>query len=132
MIVTSPLFDAYLDCDTKCWLRAHAEPGNGNAYAEWARRKNEAYYEDARKRWFARFPKKGRVIAPSISRDAKDATWRVAADVRLQTNGLESRLQAVEKVSPDGLDRTVQFILTVSNSPTNSSKTTSCCLRSTR
>jgi predicted RecB family nuclease len=110
MIVTCQLFDAYLDCDTKCWLRAHAEPCIGNAYAEWARQKNEAYYEDARERWFARFPEKGRVIAPSISKDAKDTTWRVAADVRLQANSLESRLQAVEKVPPDGLDRTVQFI----------------------
>jgi predicted RecB family nuclease len=110
MIVTCQLFDAYLDCDTKCWLRAHAEPGIGNAYAEWARQKNEASYEDARERWFARFPEKGRVIAPSISKDAKDTTWRVAADVRLQANSLESRLQAVEKVPPDGLDRTVQFI----------------------
>jgi len=30
MIVTSPLFEAYLECKTKCWLRARAEPGTGN------------------------------------------------------------------------------------------------------
>jgi predicted RecB family nuclease len=110
MIVTSPLFEAYLECDTKCWLRAHAEPGKGNAYAEWARLKNEAYCEDGRKRWLATFPENGRAIASPISKDAKDAIWRAATDVRLQTNGLESRLQAVEKVSPDGLARPVQFI----------------------
>jgi hypothetical protein len=102
MIVTSPLFEAYLECGTKCWLRAHAEPGTENAYAEWARIKNEAYYEDGRKRWLATFPESGRAIASPISKEAKDAIWRVATDVRLQTNGLESRLHAVEKVSPDG------------------------------
>jgi hypothetical protein len=37
MIVSSPLFEAYLECDTKCWLRARAEPGTGNIYAEWVR-----------------------------------------------------------------------------------------------
>ena len=41
MIVSSPLFEAYLECDTKCWLRARAEPSAGNTYAEWARLKNE-------------------------------------------------------------------------------------------
>src|SRR5262245_10235671 len=100
MIVTSPLFGAYLECDTRCWLRAHAESGKENAYAEWARIKNQAYYEDGRKRWLATFPENGRAIASPISKDAKDEIWRVATDGRLQTNGLESRLHAVEKVSP--------------------------------
>ena len=36
MIVSAPLFEAYLECSTKCWLRARAEPSAGNAYAEWA------------------------------------------------------------------------------------------------
>ena len=47
MIVSSPLFEAYLECPTKCWLRSRAEPTTGNAYAEWARAQNEAYYKDA-------------------------------------------------------------------------------------
>ena len=46
MIVSSPLFEAYLECATKCWLRARAEPSAGNTYAEWARLQNETYYED--------------------------------------------------------------------------------------
>jgi predicted RecB family nuclease len=110
MIVSSPLFEAYLECDTKCWLRARAEPSTGNTYAEWARLKNETYYEDGRKRLLAMFPENGRAIAPPISKQAKDAIWRVATDVRLQTNGLESRLQAIEKVTSEGRVRPVQFI----------------------
>ena len=56
------------------------------------------------------FPESDRAIAPPISKNAKDATWRVATDVRLQTNGLESRLQAIEKVPSEGRARPVQFI----------------------
>jgi hypothetical protein len=49
MIVSPLLFEAYLECDTKCWLRARAEPSTSATYAEWARLKNETYYEDRRK-----------------------------------------------------------------------------------
>src|SRR4029077_20397619 len=30
MVVSASLFEAYLECSTKCWLRAHAEPSAGN------------------------------------------------------------------------------------------------------
>ena len=90
--------------------RAHAEPGKGNEYAEWARLKSEAYREDGRRRWLATFPENGRAVAPLISVHAKDLTWRVATDVRLQANGLESRLQAVEKMPSEGRAKPAQFI----------------------
>ena len=38
MIVSLPLFEAYLECRTKCWLRSRAEPSTGNLYAEWCQR----------------------------------------------------------------------------------------------
>src|ERR1035437_3360549 len=44
MIVSSQLFEAFLECSTKCWLRSRAEPTAGNIYAEWARAQSEAYY----------------------------------------------------------------------------------------
>ena len=43
MIVSSQLFEAYIECATKCWLRSRAEPATGNFYAEWARMQNEIY-----------------------------------------------------------------------------------------
>ncbi len=45
MIISSQIFEAYLECPTKCWLRSRAEPITGNVYAEWARAQNEAYCE---------------------------------------------------------------------------------------
>ena len=110
MIVSSPLFEAYLECSTKCWLRSRVEPSAGNAYAEWARVQNETYYEDGLKRLLAMFPESDGASAPLISKHAKGATWRLAIDVRLRTNGLESRLQAVERMPSEGRGRPVQFI----------------------
>jgi response regulator RpfG family c-di-GMP phosphodiesterase len=32
MIVSSQLFEAYIECATKCWLRSRAEPAAGNVW----------------------------------------------------------------------------------------------------
>jgi len=41
--ITSHLFEAYLKCPTKCFLRSHGEAGTGNAYADWVRIQSESY-----------------------------------------------------------------------------------------
>jgi predicted RecB family nuclease len=110
MVVSAPLFEAYLECSTKCWLRAHAEPSAGNAYAEWACLRNENFHANGLQRLLTMFPESDRAIAPRISTDAKNAAWRVAIDVRLCTNGLESRLRAVERARSEGRDTPGQFI----------------------
>ena len=43
MKITTPLFDAFLKCLTKCFLRSLGEAGTGNAYADWDRTQNESY-----------------------------------------------------------------------------------------
>src|ERR1035437_7804278 len=35
MTVTPHLFEAYLKCPTKCFLRSLGKPGAGNTYADW-------------------------------------------------------------------------------------------------
>jgi hypothetical protein len=55
MIVSSPLFEAYLECTTKCWLRSRAESTAGNVYAEWARAENETYRQDGLNKLLAIF-----------------------------------------------------------------------------
>ena len=110
MIVSSQLFEAYLECSTKCWLRSRAEPASGNIYAEWARPQNETYLEYGLRRSFATVPESDRVTAPPIPKNPKDATWRLAIDVRWGTRELESRLHAVERIPSEGRGRPAQFI----------------------
>src|SRR5262245_50712188 len=110
MIVSSPLFEAYLECTTKCWLRSRAESTAGNVYAEWARAENETYRQDGLNKLLAIFSEGDLAMGPLISKNSKDATWRIAIGVRLQTNDLESRLHAVERVAFDGRDSPTQFI----------------------
>ena len=110
MIVSSQLFEAYLECSTKCWLRSRAEPAAGNVYAEWARAQNETYCQDGLKRLLAILPESDRATAPPIPKNSKDATWRLAIDVRWRTSDLESRLHAVERIPSEGRGRPAQFI----------------------
>ena len=110
MIVSSQLFEAYLECSTKCWLRSRAEPATGNFYAEWARPQNETYLAYGLKRSFAAVPESDRATAPPIPKNPKDVTWYLAIDVRWRTRELESRLQAVERIPSDGHGRSAQFI----------------------
>ena len=133
MIVSSQLFEAYLECPTKCWLRSRAEPATANYYAEWARSQNETYLEYGLKRLLVSFPKSDRATAPPIPKNPKDVTWRLAIDVRWRTSDLESCLQAVERISSRGQQQpALSSSPIVSNSPTKLRRNTNCCSRSMR
>src|SRR6516162_10962679 len=102
MIISSPVFEAYLECATKCWLRSRAEPSTGNAYAEWVHLQDHIYYENGIERLLALYLEGKQQVAPSVSEQNKNATWRFAIDFHLQADSLESRLQAVERIAPKG------------------------------
>ncbi len=110
MIVSSQLFEAYLECSTKCWLRSRAEAATGNSYAEWARQQNETYLEYGLKRSFAMVPESDRATTPPIPKNLKYVTWRLAIDVRWRMRELESRLQAVERIPSEVHGRPAEFI----------------------
>jgi predicted RecB family nuclease len=110
MAVSAPLFEAYLECATKSWLRARAEPSTGNAYAEWTCLRNQTYCETGLQRLLAMFPESDRAIAPPISRQTQNAAWRLAIDVHFWTNSLEARLRAVERAPSEERNTPVQFI----------------------
>jgi diacylglycerol kinase family enzyme len=50
MTITSQLFEAYIKCPTKCFLKGRGEVGTGNAYAGWVREQNVLYRSEGTKR----------------------------------------------------------------------------------
>ena len=110
MIVSSELFESYLECFTKCWFRSRAEPATGNVYAEWVRAQNETYFQDGLKSFLTTLPESDRATAPPIPNNPKDVTWRLAIDVSWRTRELELRLQAVERLPAENPGRPSQFI----------------------
>ena len=111
-MITSPqLFESYLECPTKCWLRSRAEPPAGNSsYADWVSVCNKTYLQDGLTRLLAKFPESDCATAPPIAKNPKDFTWRLAIDVRWKTKEVETYIQAVERVPAKGRGRPAIFI----------------------
>ena len=103
MKITSDLFQAYLKCPTKCWLRATGELGTGNSYSEWVQAQNLSYRATEVARLVATSPKNEIATSPNL-KHIQTAKWRlatgVAADVQIDSKILESELHAVQLV-PD-------------------------------
>jgi len=110
MIVSSQLFEMYLQCPTKCWLHSRGEPPPGNSYAEWVKAHNETYFQEGIKRLLITFPEGDRAIAPPIAGNPRGLSWRFAIDVGGNTNEADSRLQAVERVPAKGRGKGAIFI----------------------
>src|SRR6266516_3030869 len=80
MTITPFLFDAFLKCPTKSWLRSAGEPTAGNTYADWVLTQNESHRADGAKRLAADTPADECAIAPEAE-SLKSAKWRLAVDV---------------------------------------------------
>ncbi len=113
MIISSELFQAFLKCPTKCWLRAAGEPGSGNAYAEWVKSQAASYVAAQTVRLLSELPMDESAISPALE-NFKGGEWRLATDmvVRVELNSytLESNLHAIERIPPEGRGRPAKFV----------------------
>ena len=109
MKISSDLFDAFLKCPTKCYLRSTGQAGSGNAYAEWVREQNDANRAEATKRLVAGLQEAEVAVAPRTAEDLKAAKWRLVLDLPVQAGEMESRIHAVERV-PSERRKPDQFI----------------------
>ena len=90
MTITPRLFEAFLKCPTKCWLRSVNENPSGNAYAEWVQNQNESFRTDAIKRLTANRSAEECAVAPAAE-SLKSAKWQWAMDVPVRNDPRSSR-----------------------------------------
>jgi len=113
MEITPGMFEAYLKCPTKCWLRASGEASEENPYAQWVKTQTDSYREAETTRMAADFPD-SEVDRSRSAENAKSATWRLATGMAMQAEMgacvLESELHAVERVPAGGRGKAAQFI----------------------
>ena len=84
MTITPSLFEAFLKCPTKCWLRATSETPSGNTYAEWVQSQNDSYRATETDRLLAERPPAESARSPSPE-SLKSSKWRLAVDVVVRT-----------------------------------------------
>jgi hypothetical protein len=112
MKTTPELFEAFLKCEAKCWLRANGEPPSGNTYGEWLKTQNESYRVIETQRLIGESPTCETAASPAAE-NLKAAKWLMATNLtaRAETNSceLESSLHAVERVPSEGRGKAAQF-----------------------
>jgi len=110
MIISSTLFAAFLGCPTKCYLHSLGRTGTGNAYADWHRMQNESYQRERIKCIKSEYaPDECRIGLDGVGK-LKTTNWRLAVDIVVRVQQLESSLHAVERVPPLGRGKPSQFI----------------------
>ena len=113
MKITSDLFQAFLKCPTKCWLRATGESRSGNAYAEWVKSQTASYVATQTARLLSESPKDESAVSPALE-EFKGGEWRLVTGVvtqaELNAYTLESKLHAIERMPSEGRGRPAKFV----------------------
>src|SRR6516162_7840069 len=93
MKITSNVFEAYLKCPMKCWLRATDEPFSGSAYANWVKTQHDFYRATVAEQLHAQSPI-NKIASPFAT-----GSNRARAQVQTVWGVLESEVSAVECIS---------------------------------
>lgn len=109
MLITSQIFEAYLKCPTKCWLRFRGERGTGNIYSDWVVAKNETYRTDAVVRFMDSIANAEHAVAKADFANVKTGKWKYAANLAARSENLESNIHIVERTSFEGRRKPTQF-----------------------
>jgi len=110
MRLTSSLFESYLKCRMKCFLRSRQAAGKGNVYADWLLSQKELYRYNGEKELQKTFEQSKIIVRSTATEGLKKANWLLAMDLIAQGNNIESCLHAVEH-RPSGVrGRPAQFI----------------------
>jgi predicted RecB family nuclease len=106
-VVTAQLFEAYLACPTKCFLRSTGELATGNAFATWNDTRNECYRLDGTRGLTVDYP---HVFGSSERASWKSAPWRFAHADGVSAQNLETSLHAIQRIAPEGARKTPQLV----------------------
>src|SRR5437763_1761896 len=92
MAITDQLFEAFLHCPTKCFLRAQDEPPTDSVYTDWVRQQFKSYQKTVATSLMKRLSPIGPLSASLDPVDAISASWRCAVDFNgpVATPGISS------------------------------------------
>ena len=110
MPVSSHLFEAYLKCHTKCFLRSLGETTTGNGYSDWGQAQQASYRSEEIKRLTQGAAQYQCVIRPIDGEDVQAAKWCFAVETTARAQNLESTIHAVERLTSEGRDRLALFM----------------------
>ena len=125
MIITSDIFEAYLQCPFKCWFRFQGEEAPGNTYSLWVEKQNHLYRDEAPNQIMDDIGVADFTSSPSQPLNIKTANWRLAADFVARKDNLEAHISAIERLSSEGKPvQLIPILFTFNNKLTKKDKLT--------
>lgn len=109
MPISSHLFEAYLKCQTKCFLRSLSEPAAGNRYSDWVQAQQASYCSEGIKRLTQGAAQNECITRPITGQDVQSVNWRLTVGTTARVQNLESTIHAVERLALEGRDNLVLF-----------------------
>ena len=109
MPITSHLFEAYLKCQTKCFLRSLNEPSAANPYSDWVQVQQASYLSEGIKRLTQGVAQNECITRPITGQNVQSVTWLLAAENPARVQNLESTIHAVERLAREGQDNLALF-----------------------
>ncbi|MDO8803568.1 MAG: hypothetical protein Q7R35_03975 [Elusimicrobiota bacterium] len=85
-IITASLFEAYLKCPTKFFLRSVGEMGHGNTSADWVQAQKESYRTGGINRLMGESPNGECIVGPLNIEDLKNALGRKTSMLLLKVS----------------------------------------------
>jgi hypothetical protein len=89
MPITSDLFEAYLKCPTKCFLRSLGETGTNNSYANWVRTQYLSYSSEGNKQLVNDFAEDEVITGTVDSEEMRSPKWRLSIQALARTHNRE-------------------------------------------
>jgi predicted RecB family nuclease len=117
METNAQLFEAYLKCPTKCWLRSRGETGGGSPYADWVEEQNENYRVAGVRRLQETVPEGECIVAPPIGEIPKGGRWRLAFDVQMPVSAGSDCVPRPEKTLDEAPGQTAVGITEAQTQP---------------
>ena len=109
MIISSHIFEAYLNCPSKCWLVFLGEKGEGDVFLDFIQTKDISYRTVGLERLMARGRGREHEGFPSEPLNIGTGSWVFARNIVAKKDNLESHLHAVERLSSEGPNKPVQL-----------------------
>jgi len=109
-IITTGLFEDYINCPMKCFLRASQEKEAEDSYTIWLKKQDNSYQQSEVIRLASKFKEKDITINPSVSKKLKNVDWFLAIDLTTQIQNLKTQIQVIERQPPELSGSVAQFI----------------------
>ena len=98
MVISDTIFEAFLECPTKCWLQYNQKPGDDNVYTNFVKKQGNEYRSFGLSQFVLKTNPEKCVQSPLVQVPIKKIKWLLAYDFVAEKGNWISRPDAVERV----------------------------------